>query len=311
MDAEAGRGTSDLAKIGSHCMKAAATSHQREMTLRGLNTAWLEAGPSDDASRPIVLFLHGFPDAPESWDGQFEGLKGRYQLIAPYMRGVGPSEKADSVRRYGPDSTALDVLAILDEIDPERLRKIFIVGHDVGCVHAWHIAHALQKRVAGLVVVNGLSIAQMLRRLTKPRQFLKSWYMYALQVPVVPEGLFSRFSDRLVNLAHKQGGLEKSKRIDAEHLRGSLTGSLNQYRAFLRLGAKSLLAPRRRLECPVLVIFGAKDAFLEPPSHAELERDARHLTVRILPGNHWLHLEDPEKFNRLLADFFARNEVAT
>lgn len=277
-----------------------------EKTVRGLGTAWLDAGPVD-GDAPLVVMLHGFPDAPESWSFQMEPLKDRYRVLAPYARGAGPSEKALDVRRYGPDSVALDTLAILDEVDPERRRKVFLVGHDLGSVHAWHLAGLLQERAAGLVVINGLTIPQMLRRMTDPRQVLKSWYIWLMMLPVVPEVLFKRFADRLLRFAHKRGGLSPANRPDPSQLRDALVGPLNQYRAFLRAAPEALRAPKRRISCPVLVIFGAQDAFLEPPTHAELSRDASRLTVRILPGNHWLHREQPEKVNRLLQDFFAQN----
>jgi pimeloyl-ACP methyl ester carboxylesterase len=279
--------------------------HTKEM--RGLTTGWLTAGA--DATRPIVLLMHGFPDSAESWDRQIAALTDRYQVVAPYVRGAGPSEKASDLHRYAPDSVALDALAILDEVDPTHERRVFLVGHDLGAVHAWHIAGLLQKRAAGLVIINGLTIGQMSRRLTNPRQLAKSWYMLPMQIPVLPELLLGRFADRFLTAAHRKGGLPRAKRPDHTLLKDAITGPLNQYRAFLRATPKSVKAPRRRLGCPVLVIFGAEDAFLEPPTHAEIARDATNLTVRILPGNHWLHRDEPEKINRLLRDFFAAHEA--
>lgn len=278
--------------------------------MRGLPTAWLEAGPMDAAADlPLVIMFHGFPDAPECWEFQFAGLSPRYPVVAPYVRGVGPSAKSDSLHRYGPDSVALDALAILDEVDPERRRRVFVVGHDLGAVHAWHLAGLLRERAAGLVVINGLTIRQMLRRWSNPRQQLKSWYIYAMQMPIVPEVLLKRFPERFLRFAHGKGQLSSERRPDQEKVADALVGPLNQYRAFLREAPKALKAPRRRLGCPVLVVFGEQDAFLEPPTIDELKRDASDLTVRILPGNHWVHREDHEKVNRLLMDFFARNEV--
>lgn len=276
----------------------------RQKTLRGLKTAWLEAGPED---APLALFFHGFPDAAECWEYQFQGLSDRYRVIAPYARGAGPSEKATRLHRYAPDSAALDALAILDEVDPTRKRKVFIVGHDLGSVHAWHMAQLLGRRAAGLVVINGLSVAQMARRWKNPRQLVKSWYMAAMQVPVLPETLFRAFPARLLKYAHKRGGLRPEFRPPLPKVRAALEGPLNQYRAFAREIPKALLHKTRRLTCPVLVLFGKDDAFLEPPTHEELARDAARLTIRILPGNHWLHRQDHEKVNKLLADFFTRS----
>ena len=95
----------------------------REKTLRGLPTAWLQAGPSGPAAdqTPILLLFHGFPDGPECWDLQIAAFKDRYSIVAPFGRGAAPSAKGKRLGRYGPDAVALDVLAILDEVDPTRV----------------------------------------------------------------------------------------------------------------------------------------------------------------------------------------------
>lgn len=275
----------------------------RETTSRGLRTGWLQAGPAD--APEVVVFLHGFPDSAASWDHQIAHFAKTHTVIAPYVRGAGPSEKARGLRRYGRDAFALDVLSILDEVDPKKKRPVHVVGHDLGAAHAWHLAGLLQKRAKSLAIINGLTVGQMLRRWRRPRQLVKSWYIAAMQLPLLPEAMFGALGQPLVAFAHAQGGLPPERRPDFRTVRGSLTGPLNQYRAFLR-EAPDALARERRLQCPVLVVFGKDDAFLVPPTRQELEADAQRVTIRILPGNHWLHRENPEKINRLLGEHFGR-----
>lgn len=279
----------------------------RQKRIRGLDTAWLEAGGDAAAAKPILLLLHGFPDAPESWEHQIVGFAPDFHVVAPYGRGAGPSEKSDDLGRYGPDGMALDVLAILDEVDPTRERKIYIVGHDLGAVHAWHVAGLLQHRAARLVIINGLTIGQMARRWNSPRQLARSWYIFLAQIPRVPELLFRRFPEPLLRFAHKKGGLSPEQSPSLEDVRESLVGPLNQYRAFLREAPGRLLGGKdaeRTVACPVLVLWGADDAFILPPTVDELRAEAPDLTVRILQGNHWLQREQPERVNKLMSEFF-------
>ena len=108
--------------------------------IRGLDTAWLEGGQDNG---PIMLFLHGYPDSPETFEFQFQEFTESYHIVAPYSRGCLPSAKDDSIERYGHFSQALDVLEILRKVDPSKLRKIVLVGHDLGAAHAWFLAPML------------------------------------------------------------------------------------------------------------------------------------------------------------------------
>ncbi len=278
----------------------------RQETIRGLKTAWLEAGPND---APILVFLHGFPDTAACWDKQIGVFSNNYRVIAPFLRGSDQSEAGAALDRYSPDAVALDVLAILSEIDPGHKQKVFCIGHDLGAVHAWHLAGLLQDRAGGVVILNGLTIRQMLARWKHPRQLAKSWYIYLMALPVIPELLVRAAPSRLRTLAYTLGGLPKDGRpADSGSPatdRGAMLRPLNQYRAFLRAVPRLAGRRRQRLDCPVLVLFGEDDAFLSPPTLDELSPDARRLTVRIIPGNHWLHRDQPERVNTLLGRFFA------
>ena len=40
---------------------------------------------------PLLLFLHGFPEAAFVWDELLEHFGDRYRCVAPNLRGFGPS----------------------------------------------------------------------------------------------------------------------------------------------------------------------------------------------------------------------------
>ncbi|MFO7639690.1 MAG: alpha/beta hydrolase, partial [Candidatus Competibacteraceae bacterium] len=73
----------------------------------------------------------------------------------------------------------------------------------------------------------------------------------------------------------------------------------------LYLSEPQILAYMARITVPALLICGA-DGYLVKRAYMQ-DRYARiaDLTVKILPGGHHPHLEDPEPCARLLAPFFA------
>jgi pimeloyl-ACP methyl ester carboxylesterase len=274
---------------------------QRCEQIRGLDTAWLEGG---NENGPIMLFMHGYPDTPESWSSQFPDFLEHFHVIAPYSRGTFPSAPSKQVRRYGNPSTALDYLAILDRATHgNRSKPIIAVGHDLGAVHAWYLSNLLGKRLKGMVVINGLSVPQMAARLTQFQQQKKSWYIYAFQLPRVPELVLRRFPGRLIAYAHRQAKLRPDLRPRIAHTVKGLVNPVNQYRAHMRMLPWELGERAPIVQAPVMVLWGESDPFLLNPRHDEIAAYARNFTIRMLPGSHWVHREKPDLVNQLIGEF--------
>ncbi len=276
------------------------------LKLRGLNTTWLEAG---DRGKPILLLLHGYPDSPQTWEFQFEYFRPTFNIVAPYSRGAGPSEQSSSVGRYGTESSCLDLLQVLSEIDPSGRLPIVCVGHDLGAVHAWSLAPLLGSRLRALVVLNGLSLPVMAARWRSLSQHLRSWYIYAMQLPLLPEAVTRLFPGHLLAFAYERGRLPLALRPSSIEARGASSAPLNQYRAFARSFLKARFRRLPRLRAPLLVIWGNKDPFLETPQTAEWERVAADITSRILPAGHWVHRQCSSEVNRLVEKFLKQKKV--
>lgn len=278
---------------------------QHSINIRGLRTAWLQA---HDNNKPILLLLHGYPDTPESWSYQLEHYIDRFCIVAPYSRGTHPSEPAREVRRYDCPSTALDLLAILDKVDSSRKRPVIIACHDMGAPHAWYLSQVLGQRLRGLLVINGLSVAQMAQRFKNPKQHLRSWYMYAFQVPGLPERMLQQWPGKALKLAHRSGGLRPTLRPQiADTVRG-LVSPINQYRAHARSLVGALREMPPRLDAPTLALWGEDDPFVSPPQDHEIGMWAKNYQIRVLPGQHWLHRESPELVNQTI-DHWLQKEV--
>jgi pimeloyl-ACP methyl ester carboxylesterase len=276
-------------------------------TLRGLRTAWMEAG---EPGKPILLFLHGYPDSPETWEFQVDHFSRNYHVIAPYSRGAGESEKSDSVSRYGSDACALDLLQLLAQVDPTSQTPVIVVGHDLGAVHAWSLAPLLGDRLQGLIILNGMSLAAMMGRLRSISQHRRSWYIYGMQLPWVPEAVIRHFPNAILNFAHDVGKLPGAHRLTSEQVEGCMEHPVNQYRAFVRDIPKVRRRRLPRLQCPVMVVWGKEDPFLVTPTVAEWEQAAADITTRILPAGHWVHRERAPEINRLIEKFLGEKVTA-
>jgi pimeloyl-ACP methyl ester carboxylesterase len=229
------------------------------------------------------------------------------RVVAPDQRGYNLSDKPAGVAAYGIGTLADDVLGLAKELGRERFA---VVGHDWGAAVAWHLAAQHPSRVERAAVLNGvgISVAQAYAR-AHPSQLRKSWYIGFFQVPVLPE-----LALRAVGFAWLRAAMARSAKpatFSAQDLHryqeawarpGALTAMLNWYRA-LRLHARSL--PAERVRVPLRVVWGDRDAFLEPGlveaglGLCERGGEAFHLPK----ATHWVQHEEPERVSRLLVGF--------
>lgn len=275
----------------------------RKQTIRGLSTAWWESG-NTGSDAPIAILFHGFPDSPATWEAQLEILEKDYFVIRPLLRGAGESEKARKLARYRKDSMLLDHLEILSVVDPSHSRKVLVLGHDIGSVSAWELGLALGSRALGVVLVAGMGLEVFWNRRYLLSQHMRSWYVYLMQVPSLAENLFSWFGNDIVRFAYRQGGALPADGGAAlwEELQSHVSGTIPHYRASL-LDAVSGTPPEKRLPCPLLLIWGAKDPFLSTINSEEWKAFSAKTEIRIFNTGHWPHREKSSDVNAALERF--------
>jgi epoxide hydrolase 4 len=265
----------------------------------------IAAGPHDG---PVVVLLHGFPEFWYGWLRQIESLAAAgFRVIVPDQRGYNLSSKPSGVAAYALPELVSDVVAIADQLGRQ---KIFLAGHDWGAAVAWSAALLYPQRIAKLGVLNVPHPSVMRKFLsTRPRQLLRSWYMFFFQLPWLPEAVFSAFNFRIGSRA-----LLRSSRpgtFSAEDLAqyraawsqpGALTGMINWYRALFRARIKF---SDKIVRVPTRILWGERDAFLL----AEMARESlRYCTNAELftfaNATHWLQHEEAARVSELLIDFF-------
>ena len=250
----------------------------------GLTFDVRDAGPAD--GEPVVL-LHGFPQDARAWDRLAPVLHGAgLRTLAPDQRGYSPMARPLGRTAYKPRELVHDVLALLDAAGLERAH---VVGHDWGAVVAWALAGWHPERVRTLTALSVAHPGAMAKAMTTSDQALRSAYMAAFQLPVLPElTLLARGGAPLRRMLERSGLTPDHADHYVERMRepAALTAALNWYRA-LPWHARD---PVGRVRVPTLHVWSTEDTFL---GRAATEATARFCgeayRLEILEGMpHWI-----------------------
>jgi pimeloyl-ACP methyl ester carboxylesterase len=278
---------------------------ERDVTVNGVRLHCVVEGQG-----PLVLLLHGFPETSHAWRKQIPALATRFRVVAPDLRGYGGSEKPKGIAAYRTSVVAKDIVGLIHAFDAERAH---VVGHDWGGAVAWAVAIEQPEAVDRLVALNCPHPAVMAKALRLNwSQFRKSWYIFAFQVPWLPEWALRRDGAR----ALKQTLRGFTKRPETftemdldEYARAfsapdAATAAINYYRAAVRSPVPTGM---KKVRASTLIIWGEDDVALgiELTRGMEglLEREPR---VEYIPDTgHFVMEERPEEVNRLLLEFLA------
>src|SRR3989454_9947260 len=208
---------------------------------------------------PLVFFLHGLPETSRAWRKQIPELAKRFKIVAPDLRGYGRSEKPKGIDAYRTAVLADDIVGLIHAFEAERAH---VVGHDWGGGVAWTLATLHPEVVDRLAVLNCPHPAVMQRALRSNwAQIRKSWYIFAFQLPWLPEWALSRSGAKALKDSLRRSakpGTFSETDLD-EYARafaapGAATAALNYYRAALR----SRL-PAAKIKAPTLLIWAEDD----------------------------------------------------
>jgi pimeloyl-ACP methyl ester carboxylesterase len=275
---------------------------ERDVTVNGVRLHCVVEGEG-----PLVFLLHGFPETSHAWRKQMPTLATRFRVVAPDLRGYGGSDKPVGIAAYRTAVIADDIAALVRAFGAERAH---IVGHDWGGAVAWTLAMLHPEAVDRLAVLNCPHPAVMKRALRSSwTQMRRSWYIFAFQLPWLPEWALGREGAQAIKDALRRSskpGTFSEADLD-EYARafsapGAVGAALNYYRAAVRSSV-----PSAKIKAPTLLIWGEDDVALG----IELTRGmddlfAIKLRVEYVPDtSHWVMEERPEVVNRLLLDFLA------
>lgn len=272
----------------------------------GLEFAALAWGKPDS---PQALLVHGYPDTAWTWRhlGPLLAELG-WRAIAPFTRGYAPSDLAPD-DRYAVSDQAQDLLAIHEALGGDR--RAALIGHDWGAVAAWQVGSVEPGRFASYVAMAvpppEAVVAPLKSLSTLPlaaRQLRMSWYFLFNQLPEAERSL-----GWLIPKLWRDWSPDYDASDDLPHVFEALDGP-GRRRAALRYYRNTLTTNLGELldmdpKAPALYLHGEEDGCARVEiGRMHADRLPAGSRFEAVPGvGHFLHLEDPGRVNRLIADW--------
>jgi pimeloyl-ACP methyl ester carboxylesterase len=273
-----------------------------------------------EPGRPVMVFLHGFPEAAFVWDALLEHFalpqNGGYHCIAPNLRGYAGSSAPTDVAAYRAKHLVQDIAALIQISCGNEGQLAALVAHDWGGAVAWNLAATQPALLRKLVIINSPHPGTFLRALQgSSAQQAASQYMNFLIRPDAEELLAADDYRRLWELFSRMGAVDGPHAWLTDDIKtkyravwaAGLTGPLNYYRASPlrppRLGpphndpaAAGVTLPAEMLHValPTLVLWGTGDTALLPELLDGLQDYVPKLQLERIDGaTHWIVHEQP------------------
>lgn len=220
------------------------------------------------AGEPLLL-LHGNPQTHAMWHAVAPALARRYTVILPDLRGYGGSFKPPATPDHAPYAKremARDMVELMAHYGHERF---FLAGHDRGGRVAHRLALDHPRRVRKLAVLDIIpTLAHFERADMAFAMGYYHWFWFAQPHPfpetlidAAPEAWFRAHTSREPKPAdffHPEALADYLQAVrDPEMIRGMC----EDYRAAASIDLEHDRASRAaglRIECPLLVLWGAK-----------------------------------------------------
>ncbi|MEV0480612.1 SDR family oxidoreductase [Streptomyces sp. NPDC050508] len=298
------------------------------MTLEGARERWVRTGGVElcvaelgDPSRPTVVLVHGYPDSKEVWSEVAGRLADRFHVVLYDVRGHGRSTAPQPLRGgFTLEKLTDDFLAVADAVSPDR--PVHLVGHDWGSVQSWEFVTVERTvgRIASFTSMSGPSLDHfghwINKRLTRPTprrvgqllgQGAKSWYVYLLHTPVLPElawrgPLGKRWPKILERVEKVPSGDYPTSSLPQDAAHGAWLYRDN-IRARLRRPRPDAYA-----HAPVQLVTPLGDAFLSERLYDELELWAPGAVRHTLPAKHWIPRTRPDQLASWITEFVTTHE---
>ena len=286
----------------------------------------LSCRSAGEPGRPVLVFLHGFPEGAFVWDAMLahfsKAENGGYRCVAPNLRGFEQSSAPSEVSAYRPKHLVQDTAALVAIETGGTQPLACLVAHDWGGAIAWNFANQLPHLADKLAIINSPHPGTFLRELkSNPAQQQASAYMNFLIREDAESLLAENDFARLWKFLSQEfsGGSPTPWLTDAvkDQYRAvwsqGLRGGCNYYRSSpLRpprpedpaAAAIDLPDSMLTINLPTLVVWGMDDVALPPDLIQGLDHYIPDLTLHKVQGaTHWIIHEQPELVMHYLQEF--------
>lgn len=282
---------------------------QSAVTIHGLKS-------NSSNALPPLLLLHGFPQTYHIWHIVAPRLTSQYQVVLIDIRGYGASSKPAELEAYAKSAMARDCIAVMDGLGFDG--SFYVCAHDRGARVAHKLAVDFPSRVKAAIL---LDICPTLAMYTKTdAAFAKAYWhwFFLIQQEPLPETLLSAAPRRFAELFMR--GRQQAQIFDEACWDAyvkvledpvAIHAMCQDYRAAATLDldeAKADLAAGRRIECPLMVLWG-KHGVIEACFDAVEEwkavaKDKELVSGRSVESGHYVPEHAPDDVVSSIQKFF-------
>lgn len=252
-----------------------------------------------------IIFVHEFGGNHWSWEPQVSYFSRRHQCVTYAARGYSPSDIPTTADKYSQTRAADDIIDVMDAVGIDRAH---IVGLSMGAFACLHAALRRPNRILSAVVAGAGYGSEREHQ----EFFRKNSEEVARGFEERGAQDFAPIYAESASRVQFQAKDPRGWRLFAERLaKHSAIGAANTMRG-VQMRRPSLYDLEQELvalEVPLLVMVGDEDDHSIQPG-IFLKQTVRRSGLAMFPkSGHTLNLEEPEMFNRLVAEFIAQVEA--
>lgn len=274
-------------------------------------------GAQANTGRPLLLFLHGFPEFSWAWESWLQTFGAEYDSVAIDLKGYAQSSRPADVAAYDATRLADEIDHIVDCLG---YSQVIPIAHDWGAGLAWAYAFRHAEKLKAMVILATPHPYTYRRELAQPDSLQRQRSQYIVDIrsgkvkdPISlgqasgPDGL------KLLQLPFYKGARLNRLMSQVFFPNARLMAELNYYKAmeWPTVDAYPAVPTAQALkdygvQAPVLAIWGQADNYFSPQSWEGVEAFVPNIELHAIPGaDHWLDHNRPELPQQVM-DFVKR-----
>jgi pimeloyl-ACP methyl ester carboxylesterase len=270
---------------------------------------WEWGDPGEDT----YVFVHGVRDQGRSWDQFIAALLGRgvpiKHAVCLDLRGHGESGWPSTSRGYQHEDFLADLAGLLKHLEKE---SITLIGHSLGGSMCLLYAGAFPEKVKRMVLLESLGpfarsddeVPSIVAERLKGRDYVEIPYPHdsleaaakSLQktYPLIPD-------EAALHMA-RYGTSFKGERYRWKH------DPILRYRTTTAMSEGQIEAFIRRLQCPILFVYGTESDFMKSVRGHRAQLFPNAKIVPVEGAGHHIPHEKPDKLAEIVAPFLTQEK---
>lgn len=243
---------------------------------------------------PVFIFLHAFPLHGKMWQDQqaFLQSKGINSLAVDYP---GFGNTPPTTQSFSMESLAKLVIKTVSDFN---IQNIILVGCSMGGYLAFEIFRQVPDRIKGLILSNTKASADTSEAREKRMEFIRK-IKSTNNIDFIKQLHLDKFFALETRSAHP----ERIKFVENLMKQITVSGVVHALQAMADRPDSRELLPQ--IPFPVFIIQGGEDPFIPSEEITIMKENIPdNKVIHFEKCGHLCNIEAPEKFNRILLDYF-------